>query len=213
MSVITDNRLRAGALAAVGAAALFIAGCGSSSSSGSTGSAGASSAPSAATGPSTSTTSTGSGTATPASTSGGMKIGTASGPEGTFLVADGRAIYLWVADSHGRSTCYGACAQAWPPVTTKGAPSGSGGVMSAHLGTVTRTDGTKQVTYDGHPLYYFAGDPASGTTHGQGSNSFGAKWWLVAPSGAAITKTSSGGTSTGSSTSSTSSSGSSSGWG
>jgi predicted lipoprotein with Yx(FWY)xxD motif len=115
-------------------------------------------------------------------------------------------VYLWVADTANHSNCSGACAQAWPPLLTKGTPTATGGAMAAHLGTITRSDGTKQVTYDGHPLYFFAGDPSSGTTHGQGSDSFGAKWWLVAPTGTAITASS-----TSSSSSSSSSSGG--GWG
>jgi hypothetical protein len=55
------------------------------------------------------------------------------------------------------------------------------------LAMITRADGTKQVTYDGHPLYYYKQDTDAGDTYGQGSNNFGAKWWLVAPSGHAIT--------------------------
>ncbi len=77
--------------------------------------------------------------------------------------------------------------------------------MTADLGTITRSDGTKQVTYKGHPMYYFAGDPEAGTTNGQGSPQFGAKWWLVTPSGSAIKASGSAGGST------TSSSGG--GWG
>jgi predicted lipoprotein with Yx(FWY)xxD motif len=63
----------------------------------------------------------------------------------------------------------------------------SGGAQTSDLGTITRSDGTKQVTYDGHPLYYFIADKSKGQTTGQGSDGFGAKWWLVAPSGDAIT--------------------------
>jgi hypothetical protein len=59
--------------------------------------------------------------------------------------------------------------------------------MASDLGTSTRSDGTKQVTYDGHPLYYFAGDSGPGMASGQGSDNFGAKWWLVAPSGSDVT--------------------------
>jgi hypothetical protein len=59
--------------------------------------------------------------------------------------------------------------------------------VSSDLGTITRSDGTKQVTYDGHPLYYFAGDSGSGQANGQGSDAFGAKWWLVTPAGADVT--------------------------
>jgi secreted repeat protein with Y-X4-D motif len=86
-----------------------------------------------------------------------------------------------------KSVCSGACAGAWPPVTATGTVTASGSAVASDLGTITRSDGTKQVTYDGHPLYYFVGDSGPGSDSGQGSNSFGAKWWLVAPSGSAIT--------------------------
>ena len=85
------------------------------------------------------------------------------------------------------SACSGACAAAWPPVPAKGKVTVSGSAKASDLGTITRSDGTKQVTYDGHPLYYFAGDSGPGQTSGQGSDGFGAKWWLVAPSGTQIT--------------------------
>ncbi len=74
--------------------------------------------------------------------------------------------------------------------------------MTADLGTITRSGGVKQVTYKGHPLYYFSGDSHPGQTSGQGSSAFGAKWWLVSPSGASITKSSSSTTSTSTSSSS-----------
>jgi hypothetical protein len=98
----------------------------------------------------------------------------------------------------------------WPPLTTTGAPKASAGVDASKLGTISRSDGTKQVTYSGHPLYYFIADKSAGETKGQGSNSFGAPWWLVTPSGQAIT---SGGSSSSGSSSSGSSGGSSSGGG
>jgi hypothetical protein len=63
----------------------------------------------------------------------------------------------------------------------------SGGAKASDLSTITRSDGTKQVTYDGHPLYYFAGDSGPGSASGQGSDGFGAKWWLVAPTGTDVT--------------------------
>jgi hypothetical protein len=63
----------------------------------------------------------------------------------------------------------------------------TGSASASDLGTITRSDGTKQVTYDGHPLYYYAGDSGSGMASGQGSDSFGAKWWLVSPSGSDVT--------------------------
>lgn len=115
-------------------------------------------------------------------------ITTRTGADGTFLTdSSGHAVYLWVKDPAGKSVCSGACAGAWPPVPANGAATASGGAKAADLGTITRPDGTKQVTYAGHPLYYFAGDSGPGQTNGQGSNGFGAKWWLVAPSGAQIT--------------------------
>ena len=85
------------------------------------------------------------------------------------------------------SDCSGACAAAWPPVPATGKLTASGGVKASDLGTITRSGGTKQATYDGHPLYYFVGDSGPDQTVGQGSDNFGAKWWLVAPSGARIT--------------------------
>ena len=168
------SRNRVGPVASVFGVALLVAACGSSSSSSTTASAPA---------------------PTPSSSSGtsaALSISAVKGSAGTHLAgASGRAIYLWVADSGGKSSCMGSCAQAWPPVIASAAPSAAAGVSAAQLGTITRSDGTKQVTYKGHPLYYFAGDTQAGTTNGQGSNQFGAKWWLVAPSGAAITSGSS----------------------
>ncbi len=140
-----------------------------------------------------------------------------AGSAGAFLTnSSGRAVYLWAADGMNKSTCSGACAGAWPPVTAKGHVTAADGAKAADLGTITRSDGSKQVTYDGHPLYYFAGDSGSGQTNGQGSDSFGAKWWLVAPAGMKITVAdAAAGAGSSSSTAPASSSGSSSGgsWG
>jgi predicted lipoprotein with Yx(FWY)xxD motif len=139
-------------------------------------------------------------------------IGTASAHGKTYLTgASGRAIYLWEADKGSTSSCSGACAQAWPPVTTTGKPAAGSGVTASDLGTTKRSDGSEQVTYMGHPLYYFVADKTAGSTTGQGSDSFGAKWWLVAPSGSAII--SGGSSSSGSSGGSSSSSSSGSSWG
>ena len=121
----------------------------------------------------------------------GTVISTQAGSAGAFLTAgSGRAVYLWAEDGMNMSACSGACATAWPPVPATGMPTATGGAKASDLGTITRSDGTKQVTYDGHPLYYFAGDSAAGQTNGQGSDNFGAKWWLVASSGAKITASS-----------------------
>ncbi|HEX9358890.1 MAG TPA: hypothetical protein VF933_34395 [Streptosporangiaceae bacterium] len=111
-----------------------------------------------------------------------------AGSSGPFLTnGSGRAVYLWSADSMNKSTCSGACAGAWPPVTATGKVTAADGAKAADLGTITRSDGTKQVTYGGHPLYYFAGDSGPGQTNGQGNDGFGAKWWLVAPAATKIT--------------------------
>ena len=106
----------------------------------------------------------------------------------SFLTnGSGRSLYLWVPDTSTKSTCSGGCATAWPPLTTKGKPSAGTGAKASDLGTINRSDGTKQVTYDGHPLYTYIGDSAAGQTNGEGSTEFGAPWYLVAPSGKQIT--------------------------
>jgi predicted lipoprotein with Yx(FWY)xxD motif len=177
MKTLKTMRARTMGAAGLVAAALLIAACGSSSHAATT----------------TNNTGTSAGTnaakATQAKGGAAATISTAKGSAGTFLVGQGgRAIYLWVADKGMTSTCSGACAQAWPPVLTKGAPKASGAVKSSLLGTTKRSDGTTEVTYNGHPLYYYAGDTTSGSVTGQGSTSFGAPWWLVDTAGAAITK-------------------------
>ena len=152
-------------------ALMAAAACSSGSSSGS---ASSSTSPSAA----ASANSAGSSTVITTKTSSG----------GSFLTnGAGRAVYLFMADSSGKSTCDGACAAAWPPVIATGQPTATGGAQASDLSTITRSDGTKQVTYDGHPLYYFQGDTGPGMDKGQGLNGFGALWWLVAPSGSSIT--------------------------
>lgn len=174
MTMRNKFSLRAGgAVAAVGVS-LALAACGGSSSSHS-----AAASPSGY--------SKGSAVSQPSSSS-AVSIGTTKGSMGTYLTgASGRALYLWVADKGGKSACSGACAGVWPPLTTSGTPKVSGGAQASDLGTISRSDGTKQVTYKGHPLYYYVADKGAGQTTGQGSNSFGAKWWLVGPTGSQIT--------------------------
>jgi predicted lipoprotein with Yx(FWY)xxD motif len=169
-------RLAAGVGGAVGVAVL-VAACASGSSS--SAAAPAASSPAAAA-PSSAAASGGG--------SGSTEITTATSSGDTFLTdGSGRAVYLWVKDSGGTSACSGACAGAWPPVTATGTVTAGGSAKSSDLGTITRSDGTKQVTYNGHPLYYFSGDSGAGTATGQGSDGFGAKWWLVGPSGDDVT--------------------------
>jgi predicted lipoprotein with Yx(FWY)xxD motif len=115
---------------------------------------------------------------------------------GKILVdSKGRTLYLWEKDSSTKSACSGGCAAAWPPLRTSGKPTAGGGAKASLLGTIPRSDGKPQVTYDGHPLYGFQGDSKPGDTTGQGSNGFGAPWYVLSPTGNDITtaSTNSGG--------------------
>ena len=106
---------------------------------------------------------------------------------GQILVdEEGKTVYLFVADKGTASTCYTSCATIWPPVLTTGAPQAGAGAKASLLGTTTRTDGKVEVTYAGHPLYYFIQDKKAGDTTGQGINGFGGLWWVVSPSGSAM---------------------------
>ena len=157
--------LRLAALAL--ASALVLAACGGSNTS--------------------STTPTSSTASTPSSPRPASVVGTTTSSLGTFLVdAKGRALYLWDADHGSKSTCNGACATDWPPLTTTGAPKASGKVKASLLGTTKRSDGSREVTYAGHPLYYYVGDTAPGQTTGEGSDGFGSPWWVVSAVGKAI---------------------------
>ena len=117
-----------------------------------------------------------------------VTVKTHNGPLGQYLTdGSGRALYLFASDTGATSSCSGACASAWPPLTANGSVSATGDAASVDVATITRSDGSKQVAYAGHPLYYFAGDSRAGQTNGQGVDGFGARWWLVAPSGQKIT--------------------------
>jgi predicted lipoprotein with Yx(FWY)xxD motif len=103
---------------------------------------------------------------------------------GTALVdGNGRALYLFEKDTGTTSTCYDACANVWPPLLTHATPVATSGAQAALLGTTQRSDGGQQVTYHGHPLYYYVGDKNPGDTNGQGLNQFGAAWYLLTPDG------------------------------
>ncbi len=93
-----------------------------------------------------------------------------------------QAIYLFDAESDGTPACYDECAADWPPVLTEGAPQAAGQVQSGLLGTVQRTDGTTQVTYGGHPLYFYAHeDPGQVLCHDV--DEYGGTWLVVTPEG------------------------------
>lgn len=100
---------------------------------------------------------------------------------GSYLVdAKGMALYAFLKDSPGATTCYGKCATAWPPLLTSGNAVAGAGVDAGKFGVTARTDGSTQVTYNGWPLYYFAKDKQPGDTTGQG---VGTVWYLVSPTG------------------------------
>jgi predicted lipoprotein with Yx(FWY)xxD motif len=158
-------------LAIVAATAIVTAACGSSGGK-----------PAAASGSAAPTT-----TGAPADLGTGSVVAVASSPLGQFLVdGSGRRLYLFEADKGDSSTCYDACAQAWPPLVTTGPPGAGTGAAAAELGTTTRKDGTVEVSYHGHPLYHYIADTKAGDMTGQGLNQFGAKWYVLAPSGAKI---------------------------
>jgi predicted lipoprotein with Yx(FWY)xxD motif len=171
---------------ALGASALsgavLLAGCGSSGSSATKTAA----APAASAAAQSTPAATGAGSTQTAA----LMIDTKHAKLGTILAAGPkrRTVYLFEADKGAASTCAGACAQVWPPVSTAGEPKVAGGASAANLGTITRTDGTKQVTYKGHPLYFFARDGDQSDTYGQGVKSFGADWYVLAPSGKKVDK-------------------------
>ena len=128
------------------------------------------------------------GAATPsAGASGPSTISTRSTALGQFLVdGNGRTLYLFEADKANASSCYDACAGVWPPVTTTGSPLAGAGVNQSLLATTTRKDGSMEVVYNGHPLYYFISDKQAGDTTGQGLSSFGADWYVLSAAGTKI---------------------------
>lgn len=106
---------------------------------------------------------------------------------GKILVdSTGRTLYLFKADSGSMSACSGACAVAWPPLLTGATPTVGMGVASSKLGTISRSGGSRQVTYNGHPLYLFIKDHKAGDVLGQGVTAFGAAWFAVSPAGKQI---------------------------
>jgi predicted lipoprotein with Yx(FWY)xxD motif len=161
------------ALAAVGALA---AGCGSSNNSSSGGS---SSGGGGYGGGGTSSTAGGQ--------SGVTTVATASTKLGSILVdGNGRTLYLFEKDQPDQSACSGGCASTWPPDHSSAAPKAGSGVTASLLGTIKRDDGTTQVTYNRHPLYFYSGDSGAGQQNGQGISAFGALWYVVSPAGAKV---------------------------
>jgi predicted lipoprotein with Yx(FWY)xxD motif len=98
----------------------------------------------------------------------------------------GRTLYLFEKDKSPKSTCSGECANDWPPLMASGKPAAGSGVKASMLGTSKRSDGKEQVTYNGHPLYYYEGDTKAGQTAGQGIDAFGAEWYVVGANGSKV---------------------------
>ena len=160
------------------AVALLIAGCGNGSKK-TASTAATPSAASSSGNPYGQSSSSSASTSTPAAlirTKHAKKLGTilAFGPKHL-------TVYLFEGDKGQSSSCTGACASVWPPVTGK--PQASAGAMSGDLGTIKRADGTTQVTYKGHPLYLFAKDKDDGDAYGEGVKAFGADWYVLSSSG------------------------------
>ena len=160
-------------VAAAGVAAMVMGAAACSSSSPSTG---AGSGP-----PSSASGAAGSGAALKTATINGMSVVTN---------AQGFTLYSFAPDTATASKCAGACAQIWPPVT---GPAAAGQGVTGTLGTITRSDGSKQVTYNGHPLYTYAADTAAGQAKGNGINVDGGVWHEVTASGQAAPAATSGG--------------------
>jgi predicted lipoprotein with Yx(FWY)xxD motif len=107
-----------------------------------------------------------------------------NGGLGKILVdSQGRTLYLFQGDSGTKSTCMGECAKDWPPARVSGKPTAGKSLTASKLGSSARSDGGRQITYNGHPLYRFEGDHNPGDAGGQGMNAFGAQWYVLSPAG------------------------------
>ena len=114
---------------------------------------------------------------------GSAEIKTMSTSKGRVLAnAKGMTLYWFARDTGTRSRCTGSCAAYWPPVTGT-AVAADGTSLPKGFGTIKRPDGQTQATYDGHPLYTYAGDTAAGQLNGDGLRASGGRWWAVTPSG------------------------------
>jgi predicted lipoprotein with Yx(FWY)xxD motif len=142
----------------------------------------------------------GCGGAIPSADGGPATLKLSSSSDGRALVdQQGQSVYLFEKDEGGESYCSGACAAVWPPLETSTTPKAGAGIQDAALGTIKRPDGDMQVTYHGHPLYYYAADASTpGETHGEDVAQFGASWYLVDSKGQPLEPKSSSNSSSGS---------------
>ena len=108
---------------------------------------------------------------------------------GLILVnSKGHTLYLFAKDRNGQSACNGSCARFWPPLLSQGKPTAGSGVRLSMLGTTRRSNGSRQVTYNKHPLYTYALDKRAGQTKGEGVSAFGARWYAVSARGKAVVR-------------------------
>ena len=160
------------------ALALVAAGCGSSNDNSST---------SASSGGGGGVYGGGGGATKPASSSGSGVVSVDDNAKLGKIIVDskGNTLYYFEKDKQngGSSACSGACAQVWPPYTASGSPKGQNGASASMLGTLKRSDGTTQVTYNGWPLYTYTGDSKPGDTNGNNLDQFGAEWYALTPQG------------------------------
>jgi predicted lipoprotein with Yx(FWY)xxD motif len=105
----------------------------------------------------------------------------------TLVDANGRALYLFLGDTRNVSTLSAAGRAVWPPFTASTKPAALSGAVASQIGTIKGAGGARQITYGGHPLYYYVGDHTPSQTRGQGLNEFGALWYVLAPNGTAVT--------------------------
>jgi predicted lipoprotein with Yx(FWY)xxD motif len=135
----------------------------------------------------------GCGGAIPSSNGGPATLKLTRSQHGQYLVdSQGHSLYLFEKDEGGESYCNGACAAVWPALETEAMPHAGAGVDAAALGTIKRDDGDIQVTYHGHPLYYYAADASTpGTTKGEDIEQFGDGWYLVSAAGKSVEEKSS----------------------
>jgi predicted lipoprotein with Yx(FWY)xxD motif len=114
-----------------------------------------------------------------------VSLGSAAGLGQVLVDSEGHTLYAFSGDSAKATSCEGACAKAWPPLLVEhGEPHPSNGAAASRLGTVTRADGSRQVTYAGHPLYSNSADKQPGEANGNGSSAFGGTWTALKGSGA-----------------------------
>jgi predicted lipoprotein with Yx(FWY)xxD motif len=132
------------------------------------------------------TTSTQTQQATSTDSGSGTELVAAESQYGSILFdSERQAIYVFDKEGSASSQCYGACAEAWPPVLTHGEPRAGAGLEAKLLGTTERDAGSTQVTYNGHPLYYYVDDPP-GQVLCHNVDEFGGLWLVVEPSGDAV---------------------------